>query len=180
LNIVNAAVRSVTTYSDATAPTISTDTLKITSVTTSLSGLIKFKATFTNPLKCYYQISTSASTSAPTFDTLMNCKDALCGTFKPSSLGVDVSTSSTNLKALTASTQYNIFVGCVNDIPYSQKRSTVIAASSFTSPADTTTTPVNTTCPAGQTFNTTTNTCISSGFINFSFALIMILALLFN
>jgi len=180
LNIINAQVRSVSTYSDATAPTITTDTLKITGVTPALTGLVKFKATFPNPLKCYYQIITSASTSAPTFDSLMVCKDALCGMFKPSSLGIEVSTSTTNLKALTPNAQYNIFVGCTNDVPYSQKRSTVIVASSFTAPADTTTPPVNTTCPQGQTFNTTSNSCISSEFINFSLALLMIFAFLFN
>jgi len=180
LDIVNAQVRSVTTYSDATAPTITTETLKITGVTPALTGLIRFKATFPNPLRCFYQISTSASTSAPTFDAIMNCKDALCGTFKPNSLGVEVSTSTTNLRALTPNAQYNIFVGCTNDVPYSTKRSAVIAGSSFTAPSDTNTVPTNTTCPTGQTFNTTLNQCISSGFINFSFALLMIFAFLFN
>jgi len=180
LDIINAQVRSVTIYSDSNAPVITTETLKITALTPALTGLIKFKATFQSPIRCYYQISTSASTAAPTFDTIMNCKDSLCGSFKPSSLGVDVSTGTTSLKPLTPNAQYNIFVGCTNDIPYSQKRSAVIAASSFNAPSDATTPITNTTCPDGKTFNTTTSTCISSGFINFSFALLLIFAFLFN
>jgi hypothetical protein len=133
LNIINAQVAQVNTYDDTKTPDLAG--LNITNVSNQLTGLVTFTATYATPLKCSYQITTTAASAAPSFDSIISCTDSLCGTVKPNSFGNTVSTNANNLKALTPSTTYNIFFACTNDIPYAQKRATVIAASSFTTQA---------------------------------------------
>jgi len=174
LNIINAQVANVNSYNDLTTPVLSG--LNINPPNAQLSGLVTFTATYATPLRCRYQISTAAQSAAPSFDSILSCTDALCGEVKPSSYGHTVSTSATNLKALSPSTTYNIFFACTNDIPYAQKRADVAAAGTFTTPADTTTTTTDcnaTPKPAGCPI-------ISAGFFQYSFAAVMMLfALLF-
>ena len=174
----------VSTYSDTTAPVITVDTLKLSEITSSNDGIVTFKATFTTNVKCFYQVSTTASASPPTFDSLMNC-DNLCGNFRTGAVGVSVSTE-TFKKPLTANTAYNIFVGCTNDIPFSNKKSAVINGGTFTSQADPT--PAPTPSPANNSTNTITcegtqklvdGKCVGSGFINISLGIMMLIALIF-
>jgi hypothetical protein len=174
LNIINAQVSTVNTYNDITTPALTG--LTISPPNAQLSGLVTFTATYPTPLKCNYQISTAAASAAPSFDAIVSCTDALCGVVKPSSYGHTVSTQANNLKALSPSTTYNIFFACTNDIPYAQKRGEVTAAGSFTTPADTTTPTTNCTATPSAAGCPT----ISAGFIQYSFAaVLMLLAFLF-
>jgi hypothetical protein len=175
LSILNAQVAQVNTYDDTMTPDLAA--LNISNPSIQLTGLVTFTATYANPLKCSYQISTAAASAAPLFDSIVSCTDALCGTVKPNSFGNTVSTNVNNLKALTPSTTYNIFFACTNDIPYAQKRATVIAAGSFTTQASSDNNPQNN-CTANP--NATGCTPISAGFFQYSFAaMFMLFALLF-
>jgi len=175
LNIINAQVTAVKDYNDSKVPDLAG--ISISNASNNLSGLVTFTATYANPLKCYYQISTAAASAAPSFDSIMSCTDALCGTVKPNPYGNIASTNSSNLKALTPKTTYNVFVACLNDIPYAQKRGTVMAVHTFTTQDKNDNTP-------GPDCTTNPNAAeckpISAGFFQYSFAAIMmLLALLF-
>ena len=174
LDIINAQISSISIYSDTIPPAISTDSLKISSLISELSGLIKFKVSYQSPIKCYYQISSSPSTNVPSFDAIMSCSGALCGIFKPNPYGVQVSTED-NKKTLLANTNYNLFVGCTNDIPYSIKKSNVISAYSFTSPSETINSDVKLICNSSQ-FDSD-GKCIDSYFIKIEYIILLIIIL---
>jgi hypothetical protein len=157
LNIIDAQVAQVNIYDDTKAPDLAA--LSISNMSNQLTGLVTFTATNATPLKCSYQITTAAASAAPSFDSILSCTDALCGTVKPNLLGSTVSTNANNLKALTPSTTYNIFFACTNDIPYTQKRATVLSVGTFTTVSSNDTSPQNTsTANINSTDSTPNNT----------------------
>jgi hypothetical protein len=161
----------IITVTDAVAPDATKLTVAVTS--SAATGAASWTATFPTPVQCFWQITDS--TTAPTYSALSGCTDASwCGKSK---VGVSATTiSTTSLKAFTAGSTYQIYMGCTNDIPMAQKTSAVRAVGSFTiaaAPAPTTpTTPTNTT--------TTNTTSGSANFISFSMmAIFLLFGLLF-
>ena len=99
-----------------------------------LNGLVSFKAKSDKLLKCYWMISSDYDTTPPSFYTLENCNSQWCGVAK---LGLEektFTTDSKNLKALTEDFMYSIFLGCVNDIPLSRKRSEILSIANLQIP----------------------------------------------
>lgn len=116
--------------SDSVTPDITKLTASVTSF--AATGAVAWTASYASPLVCNWQISDS--TTAPTFSALSGCTDASwCGKSK---VGITTTTLQTsNLKAFTAGSTYNVYMGCTNDIPMAQRQSAVRSVGSFTIPA---------------------------------------------
>jgi len=156
----------IITVTDLTAP----DSTKIVSVVVSsnINGAVSWTNTHPSPIHCYWKISDS--TTLPSWGTIKSCADAAwCGGVKVGPVQTTVTT--TNLKAFTAGSTYNIYIDCQNDIPFAQKQASVRSAGMFTIPA----------AVVPPTTTTTNTTTTSANFINVSmFALMIIFALLLN
>jgi len=164
LNINNVnlnATSPVLTVTDTVTPDL---TKMVTAVTNSnANGAVSWTATFATSLVCYWQISTS---TAPTFSSLNGCTDpSWCGNSLVGPVTTTIST--TSLKAFTAGSTYQIYMGCSNNIPFAQLKSIVVSAGSFTIPT-TSTTPV-------VVVNTTTT---SSSYVSFSMIVLLLLSFL--
>jgi hypothetical protein len=177
LNIDNLAINTTSTSSDSTNPNITQISYTVDSPATQ-SGTMKFTVKLpagATPLVCYWQI---ASTAPASFQALMSCTGNLCGKTKVNSNGSQVSV---NANAFSYATNYNVYIGCVNDIPGAQRQTAVtpiLTPFSFTEPSKE---PVkNQTCKNG-TLVVNNQTDCSAGFITYGFYVIMMmLALLFN
>jgi hypothetical protein len=174
LGISNLSLNTTTpiiTVTDSVAPDATKLTVAVAS--SAATGAASWTASFPTPVQCFWQITDS--TTAPTYSALSGCADASwCGKSK---VGVTSTTiSTTSLKAFTAGSTYQIYMGCTNDIPMAQKTSAVRAVGSFTiaaAPAPVTPTNTNTT-------NTNTTGTGSANFINFSMmAIFLLFALMF-
>jgi hypothetical protein len=174
LGISNLSLNTTTpiiTVTDSVAPDATKLTVAVAS--SAATGAASWTASFPTPVQCFWQITDS--TTAPTYSALSGCTDASwCGKSK---VGVTSTTiSTTSLKAFTAGSTYQIYMGCTNDIPMAQKTSAVRAVGSFTiaaAPAPVTPTNTNTT-------NTNTTGSGSANFINFSMmAIFLLFALMF-
>jgi len=170
LNIDNVRLNTtnpIVTVTDAVAPDVTKVTAAITS--SNANGAVSFTLSYTSPIQCFWQISDA--TTAPAYSALSTCADASwCGKNRVGQTSTTVST--TNLKAFTAGSTYNVYIGCTNDIPMAQKTSAVKSIGTFSIPK-----PVDPT-PSPSVANSTT---ISANFINVSmFVLLLIFSLIFN
>jgi hypothetical protein len=164
LNIINAQVNTINTYDDTTNPDLTN--VRVT-VTGNLISTATLTATSPIPIKCYFQLTTAAS--APTFDDIQSCTTNMCGIIKPSQYGHTVNVALDNIQT----GMINIFIGCSNDIPYSQKRTQVVAINTFnTVVGDKAIVSNNSTCGNGN------ETCIGSDFFEMKFMLYVLLLLL--
>jgi hypothetical protein len=109
--------------------------MQITNFEAQNNGFIKFTATHPNSLRCHYQISSASVSSTPTFNEIAECNDTHCGTCALNQFSNTVSISLGKPMALIPLATYNIFMACINDIPYPKKKS-VVSVYSFTTEAD--------------------------------------------
>jgi len=171
LNINNVFLNTTVptiTITDSTTPDLTKMTNSVSS--SNQNGAVSWTSAFSSPLSCVWQIQDSSSGTPSSYSNIAACTDnSWCGKAK---VGVTASTISTsNLKAFTAGSTYNIWMACTNDIPFAQRQSNVQSAGTFTIPAPP---------PPVSTNSTVTPTTGSSSFISFSMmAILMIFAFLF-
>jgi hypothetical protein len=158
---------------DATVP----DITKVTGVigTPATTGALSFTLNGISPVVCYWQLTDS--TTAPVFTALSGCTDpSWCGKVRVGAATTTVNMG-TPLKPFSATSTYNIYIGCTNDIPMSQQFSAVKSIGTAALPQSSN----STVAPPTPSNSTSPSTPGSSSFINTSlFALLLILSLIFN
>jgi len=170
LGIVNVPVNNTLIVTDLVAPDISKNFVaEVTSINSN--GLIVFNAKFTSALRCSWQISDSSAAPA-TGSAITSCTDnQWCGSnFQVGTLVSNAATDINNLKAFSSGKSYALYFACLNDVPYSTSVSNIYSTP-LSVPNNNPTTPTTPTTPS----NTTD---ISAGFNVFSYAILLILALL--
>jgi len=169
LGIVNVPVNNTMIVNDNVAPDISKN-FNVQILSLNVNGLVQFSASFTSALRCSWMVADTSSAPA-TGDAINSCVDTQwCGkNFNVGTLVANTSTDVNNLKAFTAGKSYALYIACFNDVPYSTSVSNVVSTPLSIS------NPVTPTTPTTPT-NTTTPT--SAGFSIFSYAILIVLALL--
>ena len=168
LGIVNVPVNNTLTVTDLIAPDISKNFVsEVTSI--NANGLIVFNAKFTSALRCSWQIADSSAAPA-TGTAITTCTDSQwCGSkLKVGTLVSNAATDINNLKAFSSGKSYALYFACLNDVPYSTSVSNVYSIPLSIPNNVTPPTPVPVT-PSQPT---------SAGFNIFSYAILLILALL--
>jgi len=169
LGIVNVPVNNTMIVNDNVAPDISKN-FNVNIMSLNANGLVQFSASFTSALRCSWQVADTSAAPA-TGAAIDSCTDTQwCGkNFSVGTLVANTSTDVNNLKAFTAGKSYALYIACYNDVPYST------SISNFMSTPLSISNPVTPTTPTTPT-NTTTPT--SSEYSFFSYAILLILALL--
>jgi hypothetical protein len=170
LGIVNVPVKETLIVTDLVAPAISKGfTVKIDSINSN--GLVVFNAVFTSALRCSWQIADSSAAPA-TGAAIVGCTDTQwCGkNFQVGTIVSNAATNIDNLKAFSSGKSYALYFACLNDVPYSKSVSNIFQTA-LAVPNNTPTTPTTPT-------NTSVVEPISAGFNVFSYAILLILALL--
>ena len=168
LGIVNVPVNNTLIVTDLIAPNISKNFIvQVSSINSN--GLIVFNAKFTSALRCSWQIADSSAAPA-TGSAITGCTDTQwCGSnFQVGTLVSNAATDINNLKAFSSGKSYALYFACFNDVPYSTSVSNIFQTALSV--------PNSTPTPAPVTPTNTTTT--SAGFNVFSYAIILILALL--
>jgi hypothetical protein len=171
LGIVNVPVNNTLIVTDLVAPDISKNFVsEVTSINSN--GLIVFNAKFTSALRCSWQIADSSAAPA-TGSAITSCTDSQwCGRdFQVGTLVSNAATDINNLKAFSSGKSYALYFACLNDVPYSTSVSNIFSTP-LSVPNTTPTTPTTPTSPTEPTDGT------SAGFNVFSYAILLILALL--
>ena len=169
LGIVNVPVNNTLIVTDLIAPDISKDFIvQVTSINSN--GLIVFNAKFTSALRCSWQIADSSAAPA-TGSAITSCTDTQwCGrNFQVGTIVSNAASDINNLKAFSPGKSYGLYFACFNDVPYSTSVSNI-----FQTPLSV---PNNNATPVTPTTPTNT-TGESAGFTVFSYAILLILALL--
>jgi hypothetical protein len=170
LGIVNVPVNSTMIVNDNVAPDVSKN-FAVSILSLNANGLVQFSASFTSALRCSWQVTETSSAPA-TGAAVDSCTDSQwCGkNFNVGTLVANTATDVNNLKAFTAGRSYGLYIACYNDVPYSTSISNVFATN-LSIPNNAT--PVT---PTPVTPTNTTGT--SAEFSFFSYAILLILALL--
>jgi len=169
LGIVNVPVNNTLIVTDLVAPDITKNfVVQVSSINSN--GLIVFNSKFTSALRCSWQIADSSAAPA-TGSAIAGCTDTQwCGSnFQVGTLVSNAATDINNLKAFSSGKSYALYFACFNDVPYSTSVSNIFQTA--LSVPNNNVTPVT---PVTPTNNTTT----SAGFNIFSYAILLILALL--
>jgi len=170
MGIVNVPVNSTMIVNDIVAPDL-TKNFAVNILSLNANGLVQFSASFASALRCSWQVAETSN--APTTGAAVNsCADTQwCGkNFNVGTLVANTATNVNNLKAFAAGRSYGLYIACFNDIPYSTSISNVFTTG-LSIPNNAT--PVTPT-PVTPT-NTTGN---SANYSFFSYAILLILALL--
>jgi hypothetical protein len=169
LGIVNVPVNNTLIVTDLVAPDISKN-FEVGVTTVNSNGLIVFNAKYTSALRCSWQIADSSAAPA-TGAAIASCTDSQwCGkNFQVGTLVSNAATDINNLKAFSSGKSYAIYFACFNDVPYSTSVSNIFSTPLSVPNNNTPVTPVTPTNPTEPT---------SSGYTIFSYALLLILALL--
>ena len=171
LGIVNVPVNSTMIVNDNFAPDVSRN-FAVSILSLNANGLVQFSASFTSALRCSWQVTETSSAPA-TGAAVDACTDSQwCGkNFNVGTLVANTSTDINNLKAFGAGKSYGLYIACYNDVPYSTSISNVFATSLSIPNNATPVTPVTPVTP-------TNTTPISAEYSFFSYAILLILALL--
>jgi len=170
LGIVNVPVNNTLIVTDATTPDISKNFV-VTINSIRADGLMIFSAKFTSALRCSWQIADSSAAPA-TGSAVASCTDTQwCGqNFRVGTLVSATATDPNNLKAFSKGKSYALYFACFNDIPYSTSVSNIFSTP-LSTPKDSST--AKTEDPVKKEPAST-----AAGFNVFSYAILMILALL--
>jgi len=173
LGVSGVNLNTTSIYSDSAVPNMAQLTGAVTNF--AITGAVSWTATYATPLKCVWEIAATGSTF--TYTNIAGCTDpSWCGTMVVGSTTATYSTSSTNLKAFTAGSAYDLHIACLNNIPGASLQSTEVKYT-FTIPAPSTSTTNTTVCPNG-TVLLPNGTC-SSSFISLSLMMIMLIIAIF-
>merc|ERR1711976_1068429 len=169
LNIDNVFLNTATpiiTVDDSSSPDLSK--LEKENLSHDDSGNFSIKITYPNsPLKCNW----TTSDKKLTFAQMKACTDAAwCGKSDVGPQKIEIKPKQN--KAFTPGSSYNLYLGCENDVPNSQKQSEVVSLGSFS---------IKKPEENNNQKNSTDPNTTSANFLNFSiFGLLLVFSMIFN